>query len=104
MTTFLWGNHPTEHRENTGPSFTLAYPVTEEKEFYQHDVWRSRNVGDLSPGGNKIFVNHKEQFLVIYKTRVKIKISIEIDASFTIGKIRKTSLDNFNKHCIKVRI
>lgn len=22
--------------------------MTEEKEFYQHDVWRSRNVGDFS--------------------------------------------------------
>lgn len=30
---------------------TLAWCVTEGKELYQHDVWRSRNVGDFSPVG-----------------------------------------------------
>lgn len=32
---------------------TLAWRVIEGRELYQHDVWRSRNVGDFSPGERK---------------------------------------------------
>lgn len=72
MTTSLWGNNLTE-QHRTGPSFTLAYRVTEGKEFYQHDVWRSRNVGDLSPGVGE-------------KNTIFLKNLHKNDVLFTIGK------------------
>lgn len=54
---------------------TLAWCVTEKKEFYQHDVWRSRNVGDFSPvreERKKIVFCHCMQHLYFLKPSLSL--------------------------------